>query len=96
MLRHACGYPLNCLPPLVRGKLLRPPEARASRLGALPALTGLGPDQGALELVEPAQDGEHELAVRPRGERPEAGARLLDGREHVKEISGGARQLILA
>jgi hypothetical protein len=50
----AGGDPLNCLLPLVRGKLLRPPEAHASHLGALPALTGSGPDQGALELGEPA------------------------------------------
>jgi hypothetical protein len=55
--RHLCdgfagGNALNCLPPLVRGKLLRSPEAHASHLGALAALCGAGAGQRALELGE--------------------------------------------
>jgi hypothetical protein len=47
-----------------RRELLRPPEALASRLGPLAALSGKGADQRPLELREAAQDSEHELTVR--------------------------------
>jgi hypothetical protein len=69
---------------------------------AFAALTGVGADQRPLKLGEPAQDGEHELAVRRGGvrscvlERAEANTRLLDGIEDVEELTGGARQAVEA
>jgi hypothetical protein len=47
--------PVDGLVALVRGKLLRPAEPHAGRLGPLAALAGAGADQGALELSETAQ-----------------------------------------
>jgi hypothetical protein len=40
----------------VRRELLRPPEAHATRLGALSAFSGTGADQRPLELGEAAED----------------------------------------
>jgi hypothetical protein len=48
--------PVDRFPRLVRSELLRPPEAHAARLGALPAFTGAGAKQRPLELREAAQD----------------------------------------
>jgi hypothetical protein len=85
------------LPTLVRRGLLRSPEAHAARLGTLAALAGARADQRALELSKPAQDGQHELAVRRGGVRPgvleraEARAYLFDGFEDVEQITRGAR-----
>jgi hypothetical protein len=52
----AGGDPVQRLPPLMRGELLRSPEAHTARLGTLPPLSGAGADadQRALELGEPA------------------------------------------
>jgi hypothetical protein len=52
-----CIDPVDCLPPLMRRQLLRSSETHAAGLSALPALSGVGADQRALELGEPAQDG---------------------------------------
>src|ERR1700722_7707582 len=95
-----CVDPVNRLPPLVRTELLRSHEAHASFLGPLSAFAGAGADQRPLKLGEPAEDGEHELAVRRRGvgprvlDRAETGTGLSDGFEDVEQVPRGARQTI--
>jgi hypothetical protein len=68
-----------------RDQYLRwPSEAHAKRLGAPTALADASPDQSALELGEPAQDGEWPAAiivaatcVRHNGHRGRSSALLL-------------------
>jgi hypothetical protein len=87
---------------LVGRQHTRTSETHASCLGPVAALAGPGTDQRALELGEPAQDGQHELAMRRRGvgpgalERPEAGASLFHVFENVEEVARGARQAVQA
>jgi hypothetical protein len=60
----AGGDPVQRLPPLVRGELLRSTKAYPARLGTLAALAGAGADKRPLELSKAAGGGEHELAMR--------------------------------
>jgi hypothetical protein len=87
---------------LVGGQSRRPAEFHALGLGTGSAVARTGKDQLALELSQPAQDGQHQAPVCGRGvgpgiaQRLEAGTGLGDGVEDVEEITGGAGQPIEA
>jgi hypothetical protein len=87
-----------------RDQYLRwPSEAHAKRLGAPTALADASPDQSALELGEPAQDGEWPAAiivaatcVRHNGHRGRSSALLLAAIMHgVAHFSGLLSERVL-
>jgi hypothetical protein len=75
--------PFDCLAPLMRRKLKRPPKPDAARLSPLPALACPSFDERPFEFGETAEDGQHQHPVRRGGiapgilERAEAGPGLF-------------------
>src|SRR5262245_35311148 len=72
-LRSAFPKALDGLAPLVRGQDSGPPEFHTVGLGSLAAVAGASDDQVALELSQPTDDGEEQLAMRRRGIGPRLG-----------------------
>lgn len=82
------------------GQLERCPQLHASRHSPGSTLTGSGLDQLALELGEPAQDGQHQSAVGGRrigpgvGDRAESGARPVQRIQDVQQVAGGPGETV--
>jgi hypothetical protein len=89
---------LDRLALLVIGEFERSAHFLPARRGARPAFACARPDQIALELGQPAQDGQHQAPVRCGGVGPgvakgfETGFLAGDRRERVQQVAGGSRQ----
>jgi hypothetical protein len=89
---------LDRLALLVIGEFERSAHFLPARHGARPAFACARPDQIALELGQPAQDGQHQAPVRCGGVGPgvakgfETGFLAGDRRERVQQVAGGSRQ----
>src|SRR5438045_4145218 len=85
---------------LMWGEFRSTAEPYAAGFRPCPPLASSRTDQFALELGEPAQDGQHQATMRGGGIRPgiaertETGTFAGDCRERVQKIAGRARQTV--
>src|SRR3984893_6005645 len=76
---HALVPPLDRLAALMLRQLVPASWLQAPRLGALPAFTHGCANQRAVELSQPADDGEHQAGVRRRRVGPSVAKRAESG-----------------
>jgi hypothetical protein len=101
-LRSALSESLDSLSTLVGIEGSRTAEPNSTSLGAAPAVTGAGEDQGSLELGNAAQHRDQQLAMRRGGVGPgvgqrfEGGTSLADRIEDVEKVARGSRQAVEA